>query len=246
MFEGNEAARRQGIMMFSQYKQNLEAQLAADERAAFDQFLTEFPDLRYEAAKKLLESECHDNGLLITVENLRSVAISLADAGQLSIKSLEAVEADRARRAKEAAQAEEAERIRLLSEIRTRLLASVAPSASSNDLVGHRAGIEREMAGRYAYMNNVELVQRLANLNTSRELRSKSTKELRQQVQRENPRAAASALPAEYTRESLLRLAKTDYAAFKALYQKYGSAAIDERMGVVKQAQPGVAIGGRI
>jgi hypothetical protein len=199
------------------------AELARSQRAAREEravffFLKAHPESNYAAAIDLLRQ--HHHGEELTPETLEESANFLVARGELQPISQAQI-----------AEAEEKERNTLLGHIRDRLTKSGLPQYA----------VEAEIKNRFQFMSVDELKQKIADQDLAKQLRSKTTAELREQVRAQSPALSPSVLPAEYTREKLVQLVKADLPAFRALVKRYGSSQVDSRLGVVASTKPGVS-----
>lgn len=188
------------------------------EAGAWYRFLRNHPEFNFQGAKDMLTAR--HNGEEITEATLEETANYLIARGELKPVSQAQLE-----------QAEEKERASLLKVIVDRLKKAGVPQTT----------IDLEVRNKFQFQSLAELKQTIANQDLSKELRSKTVEQLKEQVRAENPPPSPNVLPAEFTREKLVVLVKSDLAAFKSLVKKFGSAQVDQRLGVVPTQRPGVS-----
>jgi hypothetical protein len=217
--------------MFADILQRQIADAEAQENAALEGFFFDFPDADSTAVRNVLINSHRERQLPITFESLKETLADLVLRGKVTLKSAEEVEADRVARAQQAEQEKQAEREHLLGIIVARMR-----EKGNMEIV-----VQGELLNRYRYMNNAELQKIVDDWAISKELRGKSRRELRDQIQRQyktgkyKPR-----LPGEWTSEKLITLVKTNPAAYRKLVQEYGNEVNERANG--KTIAPGVAV----
>lgn len=226
--------------MFADYQQQQAAQARAKEEEALAAFLTEYPDLNSQSVLGVLIKYHRSNNIPITLEELKSSALALAEAGIILMKSEAQVEEDAKEFAQQQEQEAKAERERLLGEIKARLLANLPVSADSYARAGHVVSVDRQISNVFAFKSNHELAQDLHEMDEKKRLRGMSAADLRKVVSRGN--AQPPVLPSEYTREVLNDLLKNNVGEIRRLMKLYGSEAIDVRRGYTSAVAPGIAV----
>jgi hypothetical protein len=93
-------------------------------------------------------------------------------------------------------------------------------------LVGSPDAIQHERA-KFKYKTVEELSEWHDRLKSRKEMQQKSPAELRQIIK---PTVTAPRLPADYSRDTLLALAKSKISEFRALTKKYGNDAVNRRL----------------
>jgi hypothetical protein len=217
--------------MFSDFLLQTQADAQAQENAVLEGFFTDFPDADSQSTKNMLIRFHREKQIPITFDSLKKTLAELVLRGKVTLKSAEEVEADRIARAERAEQEKQAEREHLLS-----LIVSRMREKGNMEVV-----VQGELLNRYRYMNNAELQKIVDDWAISKELRGKSRRELRDQIQRQYKTGKyAPRLPGEFTRDKLLELAKSNPAAFKKLAAEYGQEVYDRANG--KTIAPGVTV----
>jgi hypothetical protein len=218
-------------MSFQEFLKKHAAQIAAEEESAIKAVFSEWSDLNTEANVEMVVRSLRRKNSPINVETLQNAITELYFQGRVAAMSLEEREAYEQRQAERAEEDQKIERVALLRELVRRLKVKGLTQRQINS----------ELNARYRFWSNSELRTHLERADEAKRLRNLSPVELRREIRKQHPPAGTPVLPAEYTAESLKKLARDNTPAFKALVRQYG-AQVNERMGVIKQPLPGVTV----